>query len=102
MDDFGIEYSSLSRLHHLPIDHLKIDKEFIDNAVLGERSAIVLANIIRLGHDLNLEMTAEGVETEQQVNLLKQLGCVQAQGYYFYKPMPANEIQLILEKEKNV
>lgn len=97
LDDFGVAYSSLSRLHHLPIDHIKIDKKFVNEAVINDRGKKVLKNIINMGIDLELELTAEGVETEQQLRLLKELGCYQVQGYYFYRPLPADEIELLFK-----
>jgi len=93
IDDFGIGYSSLSYLHKLPVDAIKIDQSFIlsmpDNAV----SAAIVESTIDLGHRLDLEVVAEGVETESAWNRLVDLGCDTAQGYYMARPMPADQFK---------
>lgn len=101
LDDFGTGYSSLSKLNALPLGHLKIDKSFIDSIEKDSRKEALVKYIIDLTRTLNLKTVAEGVETEEQVNILKEVGCDLIQGYYFAKPMPANEIEkefLILEE----
>ncbi|MCE1252538.1 MAG: EAL domain-containing protein [Anaerolineae bacterium] len=96
IDDFGTAYSSLSYLRKLPLDCLKIDKSFID--AMSERTqeeidTIALTrSIVTLGHGLKLSVMAEGVESSQQVNLLADMGCDQAQGYLFSRPLPADEV----------
>ncbi len=88
LDDFGTGYSSLSNLSTLPIDQLKIDRSFVSG--LGERpeSEALVSGIINLGHGLELEVVAEGVETEQQARRLERLDCDFAQGYFFGRPAP--------------
>ncbi len=91
IDDFGTGFSSLSLLQHLPIDRLKIDRSFI--SALSERSsslAIVRA-VVGLGHTLGLRVVAEGVETTDQLALLRHTGCEDAQGYYVCHPLPADQ-----------
>ncbi|WP_232428943.1 putative bifunctional diguanylate cyclase/phosphodiesterase [Aromatoleum toluclasticum] len=93
IDDFGIGYSSLSYLHKLPVDAIKIDQSFViampDSAV----SAAIVESTIELGHRLDLEVVAEGVETESAWNQLVALGCDTGQGYYMAKPMPADQLR---------
>lgn len=91
LDDFGTGFSSLSYLLELPLDQLKIDKMFVDNLVHDERSRSVFKHVVSLAHDLNLEVVVEGVEDEEQVKLVNQSNVDFIQGYYFYKPLPADE-----------
>ncbi len=91
LDDFGTGFSSLSYLLELPLDQLKIDKMFVDNLVHDERSRSVFKHVVNLAHDLNLEVVVEGVEDEEQVKLVNQSNVDFIQGYYFYKPLPADE-----------
>ena len=86
IDDFGTGYSSLSRLGRIPVDTLKIDRTFISNMDSDPESREIVRIIIMLAHNLGLKAVAEGTETEEQVNLLKQLNCEMAQGYYFSRP----------------
>jgi len=93
IDDFGTGFSSLSLLQHLPIDRLKIDRSFVSS--LSERSsalAIVRA-VVGLGHTLALRVVAEGVETPEQLALLRRTGCEDAQGYHVCHPLPADEFE---------
>jgi len=93
MDDFGTGYSSLSYIARLPIDMVKIDRSFISGmAGEGDNTAIV-TTIIALAHSLNLRVVAEGVETEEQAQLLRILRCDEAQGYLFSRPLPAAEVE---------
>ena len=99
LDDFGTGYSSMSYLHELPIDILKIDKSFVDNLAHDEKSLAIMKAISSLSRDLNYDMIAEGVEDEQQKNILLGLDCIDAQGYYFHKPMPEEELtELLIEQ----
>ena len=92
IDDFGTGYSSLSYLRRLRVDHLKIDRSFIDGlGTEGEDTQIVTA-VVRLAHELKLAVVAEGVETEAQLGALRALGCDTAQGYYFARPQPAADL----------
>ena len=90
IDDFGTGYNSMIQLVTLPITYVKIDKFFIDH-IEHEKYRIVITEIIRLAHNLKMEIIAEGVETEQQLRLLKEMGCDNIQGYYFSKPLPEKE-----------
>jgi len=99
MDDFGTGYSSLSYMLKLPFDLLKIDKSFVQEIKTGSESArTVIQTIIAMGHTLGMTVTAEGVETEVQAQVLLDLRCDDAQGYLFAKPMPATDIPALLMK----
>jgi EAL domain-containing protein (putative c-di-GMP-specific phosphodiesterase class I)/FixJ family two-component response regulator len=98
LDDFGTGYSSLSYLKNFPINTLKIDKSFIDNIVIDRNSAEIVAAIIGLAKILNLSVIAEGVETEDQLNILKEKHCDYIQGFFFSKPVPKQEFELLLNK----
>lgn len=93
LDDFGTGYSSLSYLQKIPLDNLKIDRNFLLDVHTNTTSASILKSIISLGQNLNLSITAEGVETEAQLSLLEQYGCDSFQGYYFSKPVPPERIR---------
>ena len=92
IDDFGTGYSSLSYLKEFAIDILKIDKSFIDNFIKSEDDKAIVNTIITIAHNLNLKVVAEGVETKEQTDKLKELGCVLMQGYYYSKPLPPDEL----------
>lgn len=96
IDDFGTEYSSLSRLKELPVDRLKIAMEFVRGIDTGEKDEAIAMVIINLAKNLGLKVIAEGVEKESQLNFLKSRVCDDVQGYYFYHPMPADEIEKIM------
>jgi len=91
IDDFGTGYSSLNRLRSFPVDVLKVDKSFIDN--LEERDRIVLSNIIHMANQLQMEVVAEGVETMEQMEYLKENRCHIVQGFLFDKPMPKEQFE---------
>lgn len=92
IDDFGTGYSSLSYLVRFPLDILKIDRSFIQHICsLDDKQAVVDA-IIQMSHRLKMKVVAEGVESAQQVELLKEMGCDYIQGYYYSKPLPINEL----------
>ncbi|AQU77959.1 putative bifunctional diguanylate cyclase/phosphodiesterase [Planococcus faecalis] len=93
IDDFGTGYSSLRYLKLFPIDTLKIDQYFIRNIITDLKDAALVATIIRMANDLQLNVIAEGVETAEQFQFLKQKDCNQAQGYYFNRPLPPTEIE---------
>jgi EAL domain-containing protein (putative c-di-GMP-specific phosphodiesterase class I) len=89
VDDFGTGYSSLSYLSTLPVNRLKIDQSLTHGMIADTRTAAIVGTIIALGQQLGLEVLAEGVETEQQRQALRDAGCLQAQGYLLGRPMPA-------------
>ena len=95
IDDFGTGYSSLNMLRSFSVDVLKIDKSFIDN--LDERNKIVLSNIIRMAHELDMEVVAEGVETKDQTLYLRSIGCHILQGFLFDKPLPKEAFEAKLQ-----
>lgn len=99
IDDFGTGYSSLSYLQHLPIDALKIDSSFIQRMTLNPESAELVKTILLMARNLGLEVVAEGVENVRQLRRLKRLGCPYAQGYFFSKPLSAEEMTAYLEKQ---
>ena len=92
IDDFGTGFSGLSRLVSLPVTELKIDKTFVDRCQTEKRIQSLLEAIIRIGQSLNLMVIAEGVETKEQFELLRSMNCPVIQGYYFSRPIPADEI----------
>jgi len=91
IDDFGTGFSSLSYLAKLPINTLKIDRSFVTDLATKRESNILVAMIINLAHSLELEVVAEGVETDEQSNILRSLGCDQVQGYLYGRPVPGAE-----------
>lgn len=91
LDDFGTGYSSLSHLHHFPVDVLKLDGDFVRESLMTEKGSKLMRAMLLLAHALDLEVITEGVETEEQLLLVKLLGGKFVQGYYFSQPMPAGE-----------
>ena len=89
IDDFGTGFSSLSYLAKLPLDTLKIDRSFVIDMTAGPQGLALVSTIISLAHALNLDVVAEGVETEEQSRLLRLLGCDEMQGFLFSKPVPS-------------
>jgi diguanylate cyclase (GGDEF)-like protein/PAS domain S-box-containing protein len=96
IDDFGTGYSSFASLKHLNVDCLKIDKYFIDDMLVDKESLFLVASMIEIGHKLGHSIIAEGVETSEQLNILKGLDCETAQGYLFSKPVIADKISTLL------
>jgi EAL domain-containing protein (putative c-di-GMP-specific phosphodiesterase class I) len=98
IDDFGTGYSSLSYLSKLPLDSLKIDRSFVSRMTGSAEAVSIVSTIITLGHALNLKVIAEGVETEEQSQSLTRLGCDEAQGFLFAKPLPGESIEALLRE----
>ena len=99
MDDFGSGYSSLNMITTLPIDVLKLDMKFVRNMEKDEKSMKLVELIIDIAKFLNVPLVAEGVETQSQLDTLKKMGCEVIQGYYFSKPVPAEDFEQFIEKE---
>ena len=97
MDDFGTGYSSLSYLLSFPFDRIKIDRSFVRDISERADCAAIVQSIASLGASLGMATTAEGVETGEQLQLLKAVGCTEVQGYYFARPQPAGEARRLLE-----
>ncbi|MDQ2819935.1 MAG: EAL domain-containing protein [Pseudomonadota bacterium] len=98
IDDFGTGYSSLSYLSRFPIDVLKIDRSFVSDIGRHGSESPIVASIITLAHNLKLAVIAEGVETLEQLDYLRRMGCDEIQGYYFSRPLPADEFEQLLRR----
>lgn len=93
IDDFGVGYSTLMQLRQLPFTELKIDRFFVEDAPTSKDSALIVKSIIDLAHGLGLTVTAEGVETAEQLRLLRELGCDTAQGFFVARPLEADSLK---------
>jgi EAL domain-containing protein (putative c-di-GMP-specific phosphodiesterase class I) len=100
MDDFGTGYSSLSYLRSFPFDKIKIDRSFVHNLASNEDSKAIIRCVASLGSSLGMTTTAEGIETEEELEYLKREGCTQAQGYFLGKPKPAREVLKLLSNQQ--
>ncbi|MFK4726757.1 diguanylate cyclase (GGDEF)-like protein [Bradyrhizobium niftali] len=100
LDDFGTGYSSLSYLRSFPFDKIKIDRSFVSELATREDSMAIIRAVTGLGRSLGIVTTAEGVENDAQLELLRREGCTQAQGYLFSKPRPASDVALMLERPR--
>ena len=99
IDDFGTGFSSLSTLRDFPVAEIKIDRSFINNDSFNKNDEIVLKNIIAMAKEMGIDVTAEGVEREDQIELLKHVGCHVVQGFLYDNPMPKNDFDKRLEKK---
>jgi diguanylate cyclase (GGDEF)-like protein/PAS domain S-box-containing protein len=102
IDDFGTEYSSLSYLNRLPVDTLKIDRRFLENFGENPGNKIILEAVVSLAHRLGLEVTGEGVESAEQLEFLRRIGCDFAQGYHLARPAPSEEVERLLAARKTL
>ncbi|MDR6551601.1 EAL domain-containing protein [Paenibacillus qinlingensis] len=100
IDDFGTGYSSLNYLKNFPIQRLKIDKSFLDDIVINPKERAIVGAIIIMAHSLNLRVTAEGVETMEQVALLQACNCDEIQGYIYSRPIPTHECAELLAERR--
>jgi EAL domain-containing protein (putative c-di-GMP-specific phosphodiesterase class I) len=100
LDDFGTGYSSLSYLQRFPFDKIKIDRCFITDLASPEGSSSIVQAVVTIAADRHMTTTAEGVETEQQRELLRALGCSEMQGYLFSAPKPAKDIRPLLSAHR--
>jgi EAL domain-containing protein (putative c-di-GMP-specific phosphodiesterase class I) len=101
IDDFGAGYSSLSYLSRLPVDRLKLDASLIRNMTSVPKDAAIVRSVVSLGRELGFEVLAEGVETREQLNMLRSIGCAQAQGFLLGRPGSAQEIRSLLRMNSN-
>ena len=100
MDDFGTGYSSLSYLHRFPIDVLKIDRSFVSNMTVSEHNLQIIQAIVTLAHNLGVAVTAEGVETSEQLAQLKALKCEFVQGYFFSYPIESSAVEALIAEQQ--
>jgi EAL domain-containing protein (putative c-di-GMP-specific phosphodiesterase class I) len=97
IDDFGTGYSSLNYLKRFPVDAVKVDRGFVDGLGSDPHDSALVAAILAMAAALDLEVTAEGVETHDQLMSLKRLNCRRAQGFFLARPMPAAELRALVE-----
>ena len=100
MDDFGSGYSSLHMLKEVPVDRIKLDLDFLSDSGDAEKGRIIVTHMVKMVNALGMKMIAEGVENEAQAKFLYSRGCSEMQGYYFYKPMPVEEFEQLMESKK--
>jgi EAL domain-containing protein (putative c-di-GMP-specific phosphodiesterase class I) len=96
IDDFGTGYSSLAYLKRLPVDELKIDKSFVDDLMASRSGASLAEVVVTLAATLGMRTVAEGVEAREQAVLLRGMGCAEAQGFLFHRPMPPDDVEAVL------
>ena len=93
LDDFGSGYSSLNMLKDMPVDVVKIDKEFFSDTMNTQKGRAVISTVVDLANNLDMDVISEGVETREQVEFLTEIHCAMVQGYYFAKPMPIADFE---------
>jgi diguanylate cyclase (GGDEF)-like protein len=98
LDDFGTGYSSLSYLHRFPFSKIKIDQTFVRDLLTSRESMSIIHAVTGLGQSLGIRTIAEGVETQEQLDKLREKGCTEAQGYFFGRPRPASEVPLLIKR----
>ena len=96
LDDFGKGYSSLSYLHRFPIDRIKIDRAFVGGLPESRAGLAVVSAVVSFARALDMGVVAEGVETQEQVDALLELGCEYAQGFFFHRPAPPEQLTALL------
>ncbi len=101
LDDFGTGYSSLSYITRFPIDTIKIDRCFVQDITISSDKAAVVSAISNLSHGLNFNVIAEGVETESELEVIGQLRCDEVQGYYYCRPMAADDMSAWLHNRNS-
>ena len=99
IDDFGSGYSSLNMLKDISIDIVKVDREFFNESSSTARGKTIIKSIVTMARDLGMQTVAEGVETQEQVDFLREIGCDFAQGYYYAKPMAISDFNALLEAQ---
>lgn len=97
IDDFGTGFSSMAYLQQLPVDELKVDKSFVIDLNANSSNEVIVRSTIDLAHNLGLKVVAEGIESESVYNLLQNYNCDMAQGFHLSRPIPAEEIEVLLK-----
>jgi EAL domain-containing protein (putative c-di-GMP-specific phosphodiesterase class I) len=100
IDDFGTGFSSLNYVKRLPVDRLKVDQSFVRDLSTDPSDRAIVAAIVNLAHSLDIEVVAEGVETAEQLEFVRKSGCDEVQGYFFGRPMPAEDFENYMTPER--
>ena len=101
LDDFGTGYASLTHLQKFPVDAIKIDQSFVRSIATDSGSQAITSAVLELGRRLGKDVIAEGVETAEHAEILRAAGCRQAQGFYFARPMPPDQLVEFMAAERN-